>query len=58
MYSWKSSMIRNVLYRYYSWKDYHSEKETIKEEMLTCILGSQWKTPKRKDHQKETLPQR
>jgi len=51
-------MIRNVLYRYYSWKDYHSEKETIKEEMLTCILGSQWKTPKRKDHQKETLPQR
>ena len=45
-----------VLYKCYSWKDYRGGKETIKEEMLTHTLGSQWKTPKRRDLQKETLP--
>ena len=57
LYSWKSSAVRIVLYRCYSWKDYCDEKEKIKEEMLTHILGSQRKTPKTKDLQKETLPQ-
>ena len=40
VYSWKSSAVRMVLYRCYSWKDYCSEKETIKEKMLTCFQGS------------------
>ena len=39
MYSWKSSTVHVVLYRCYSWKEYHGGKETIKEEMLTCVQG-------------------
>ena len=39
MNSWKSSMVRMVLYRCYSSKNYHGEKETTKEEMLTHIQG-------------------
>jgi len=56
MYIWKSSTIRIILYRCYSWKDYNGEKEAIKEEMPTHALGSQWKTPKRRKLQKEILP--
>lgn len=40
MYNWKSSTARMVLYRCYSWKDYRGEKETVKEEVLTCIQTS------------------
>jgi len=40
MYSLKSSTVRTVLHRCYSWKDHCDGKETVKEEMLTCILGS------------------
>ena len=40
MYSWKSSVVRMVLYRCYSWKDYGGGKATIKNEMLTHIQGS------------------
>jgi len=48
-----------VLYGCYSQKDYPGEKEAIKEEMLTISedLGSRWKTPQRRDLQKEILPQ-
>lgn len=30
-------MVRMVLYRCCSWKDYYGEKEIVKEEMLTHI---------------------
>ena len=46
-----------VLYRCYSWKDYHGEEETIKEEMFTCILDLWWKTPKMSTLQEEILSQ-
>lgn len=39
VYSWTSSMVRLVLYKYYSQKDYHAEKEITQEEMLTRIQG-------------------
>jgi len=55
VYSWKSSAVRMVLYRCYSWKDYCSEKETIKEEMLTCMQGS-WLTVD--NSKKEGSPER
>jgi len=47
-----------ALYRCYSWKDYHGEKETEKECLpVSEDVGSWWKTPKRRDVQKEILPQ-
>lgn len=41
MYSWESSVVRMVLYVYYSWKDDCGGKEMIKEEMLTHICRSE-----------------
>jgi len=53
MYSWKSNAVRMVLHRCYSWKDYRGGKDIP----IPKDLGSQWKTPKRRDLQKEILSQ-
>jgi len=44
-----------VLYRCHSWKDYHGEKEVIKEEMLTSTGGSRLEEENSK---KEGSPER
>jgi len=51
VYSWKRNTVRMVLYRCYSWKDYHGGKETIKEHpypRLTVENSKKEGSPKRK----------